>query len=320
MLGLKNFSLILVGILFWSVSAEARVCFLAGSDDDENCLTSIGDFVEDGCSGYLSCDIPAIGASTCANSEQSLYQPEDCCSNGSYFERCDGEGQVCNGVSCEGYDANGDIYESCEIGYCSCDSSYSETCSGNGLTGEGEACNGLYQSCKCSDEYYACDAEAEGSGSSCYDDTQKYTSCTCPDADGSTWVSDASDCCFGYSKYCVNRPSGRIVYECNLVTFENCSCGYTYASSTSSCINGCTDEDYEYVGVPENVTCKDLLNGLSTTCGNNCTCKSGYWDFTESCEQQVSTVCTNIGYTDTSCSGEWIACPYDASAKKCLNI
>ena len=320
MLNFKKIFLILAGVLILSASAEARVCFLAGSDDDEGCLTTSSFEGSAKCPGYATCSIPAIGASACGDGGTKLYKPEDCCTDGSIFERCDGEGQVCKGASCTGYDEDGNLYEACEIGYCGCGDSYTEKCTGNGLVGVGEPCGGLYQSCQCSGEYYACDADAIKSGSSCNDGTQKYTSCTCPTPDGGTWVTDPDECCFGYSSTCVNYPGGDRVYKCNSTPIYNCTCGFSYASTTKSCINGCTDDAYDYQGnIPAHVVCNDYVNGIKGKCGADCQCEDGYWDFVEECTAQKSTVCQDLGYTDKSCDGAWIACPYDVSAKKCLD-
>ena len=321
MLSFRKISLILAGVLILSVSAEARVCFLAGSDDDEGCLTTPSFSGSEACPGYATCSIPAIGASACVDSGTNLYKPEDCCSDGSLYERCDGEGQVCEGASCTGYDEEGNLYESCEIGYCGCDASYTEDCTGNGLEGVGEPCGGLYQSCQCSSDYYACDADANEGGASCNDGTEKHTSCTCPTADGSEWVTDPDICCWGVSDTCTSQPSGDKVYKCRTGQVYDCFCGYSYdAGKTGSCKNGCTDDNYEYVGnIPDNATCGDYTLGIKGACGNNCYCNVGYWDFKEECSVQNENICAELGYTDTSCEGDWIACPYDVSAKKCLN-
>ena len=321
MLNVKKISLIVAGVLVLSTSAEARVCFLAGSDDESGCLSTPYYVGSEACQGYVVCSIPAIGATACVDNGTSLYQPEDCCSDGAVFERCDGEGQVCGGASCTGYDEEGNLYESCEIGYCGCDASYTEECTETGQEGVGESCGGLYQSCQCSGEYYACDADATAGGSSCSDGTQKYTSCTCPTPDGSDWVTDPDECCYGYSSTCTNYPGGDVVYKCKLVPTYDCVCGFSHAADTTkSCVNGCTDDNYEYVGnIPAHAICNDYTSGIQSACGNNCQCEEGYWDFVEECTIQESTICESLGYTDESCDGDWLACPYDVSAKKCLN-
>ena len=321
MLSFRKISLILAGVLILSVSAEARVCFLAGSDDDEGCLTTPSFSGSKACPGYEICEIPEAGASKCPDGGINLYRPEDCCSDGSIYERCDGEGQVCNGASCTGTDAEGNPYTACEIGYCGCDASYTEDCTGNGLEGVGEPCGGLYQSCQCSSDYYACDADANKGGASCNDGTEKHTSCTCPTPDGGDWVTDPDECCYGFSRTCTNQPSGEVVYKCNQTPTYNCVCGFSYATGTSnSCINGCSDDRYEYVGnIPAHVICNDYVRGIQAACGNNCQCEDGYWDFFEECNAQKSTVCKDLGYTDKTCDGAWIACPYDVTAKKCLD-
>ena len=320
MLNIKRFFIILAGVLFLSASAEARVCFLAGSDDASNCLT-IAEFESSSCPGYTTCEIPDVAARSCDEGGVAVYKPEDCCTNNEHFEPCNGAGQIClSGTSCNGVDGNGETYTSCLIGNCVCDSSYSENCAGNGLEGVGEACDGLYQSCQCASNYYTCDAAATGGGSSCNDGTQKYTSCTCPTADGSEWVTDPDICCWGVSDTCTSQPSGDKVYKCRTGQVYDCFCGYSYdAGKTGSCKNGCTDDNYEYVGnIPSNATCGDFTLGIKGACGNNCYCNDGYWDFKEECSVQNENICAELGYTDTSCEGDWIACPYDVSAKKCL--
>ena len=302
MLSFRKISLILAGVLILSVSAEARVCFLAGSDDDEGCLTTPSFSGSEACPGYEICEIPEAGASKCADGGINLYRPEDCCSDGSIYERCDGEGQVCNGASCTGTDAEGNPYTACEIGYCGCDASYTEDCTGNGLEGVGEPCGGLYQSCQCSSDYYACDADANKGGASCNDGTEKHTSCTCPTPDGGDWVTDPDECCYGFSRTCTNQPSGEVVYKCNQTPTYNCVCGFSYATGTSnSCINGCSDDRYEYVGnIPAHVICNDYVRGIQAACGNNCQCEDGYWDFFEECNDGYAKTVADCGTTGSS--------------------
>lgn len=322
MLKIRNFLIFLLGIFFISLTADARVCFLAGGgDEDASCL--ISPFYDgEKCTGYQLCDVPALGGDRCTDDGVTYYLPEDCCS-GSNYERCEAaEGKVCSGATCSGTDADGNTFTTCEIGKCQCDSSYSEECSAaDGLVGVGSACDGKYQSCQCSNSFYACDTSASCSGSSCTDSRgQLCSACVCPIADGSDWVSDPDECCWGFSSSCTNRPSGDTVYKCRTGQTYDCVCGYNYTTSKGHCISGCTDSKYKYVGnLPEHVVCSDFTSGITAACGGGtCTCESGYWDYTETCSKQPDNICANLGYTDSTCSGDWIGCPFDASAKKCI--
>ena len=320
MLDLKKIFAVLAGVMFLSVSAEARVCFLAGSGDDSGCLTLIGSYEPTSmCKGYISCAIPEAGASACVEDGIAFYRPENCCSDTTIYERCDGVGEVCRASGCIGSDKNG-TYTACEIGYCECDSTYTEDCSGQGLKGVGESCGGLYQACQCSADYFVCDADATPGGSSCKDTTIKYASCSCPVPDGSNWTTDPDTCCSGFSKTCINQPSGKIVYKCNTSPSFDCVCGFSHAAGAkTTCINGCTDSNYEYVGnIPANVTCSDHTDGITGACGNDCRCNDGYWDFARTCAEQPEDVCEELGYTKVSCSGKWLGCPYDVSKKICI--
>ena len=117
-----------------------------------------------------------------------------------------------------------------------------------------------------------------------------------------------------------NRPSGRRVYKCAPAFTPSCVCGTTNDTNKSQCVSGCTDSRYDYVGnIPDNVICNDYTSGIVKACASACSCKAGYWDYSSSCDTQSSNACGELGYSDTSCTGDWIACPFDPSAKKCLN-
>lgn len=325
MLKIKNFLIILAGVILFSFTSEARVCFLAGSDDDSGCLTAVYDIESTKCSGFTLCESPKKGVSVCIDAGNNYYKPEDCCSNAEFYEPCNGEGSVCEGSVCTSIDENGEDVKWCERGQCKCDSSYSEICDPTkGLEGIGDPCDGKYQSCRCNSSYYQCSSAATGSGSSCSDDTGTlYSVCTCPDAGENGWVTDPDECCGGYSDVCINQPGGQAVYKCRTMSLPECVCGYNFSSDKQACVNGCTDSLYNYKGeTPVNATCKDTVPGLQEgiICGNDCQCNDGYWDFVETCLQQDDSICEQLGYVDSSCDGDWVACPYDVSAKKCLNI
>jgi len=318
---IKICCLFMVGMLFLSTTANARVCFLAGAENDEMCLTETGEYnVDESCPDMVTCAVPDISATSCTGANGvSYYRPEDCCSDGAIYEVCaNGQkcmgGAVCNGLS------GGNIVEYCEVGYCGCDESYKETCSTPGLVGVGEACNGKYQACQCDTKtYHTCDSDAKGSGGSCRDDNgTSYKYCTCPTAGNGDWVSDPDTCCGGVSETCTNQPNGSRVYKCSTVSLPDCVCGY--AEGKGSCKTGCTDSTYEYVGnIPAHVTCVDSTDGIKAPCGNDCRCENGYWDYTAECTKQNDNVCADLGYTDTSCSGKWIGCPFNPAAKKCID-
>ncbi len=316
---IKICCLFLVGMLFLSTTANARVCFLAGAEDDKMCLTDTGGYTNDSCPGMVTCAVPDISATSCTGTDGvSYYRPEDCCSDGAIYETCNNGkkcigGAVCNGLS------GGNIVEYCEIGYCGCDDSYSETCSEAGLKGVGEACDGKYKECQCDPaRFHICDSGATGGGASCTDGNgTSYETCSCPQPGEGDWVSDPDKCCSGVSKVCTNQ-SGNKVYKCSPVTLPNCICGYGEGKGT--CKSGCTDSKYEYVGnIPEHVVCVDHTLGITAPCGSNCRCDTGYWDYKAECTKQNDNVCADLGYTDTSCSGKWIGCPYNPATKKCLD-
>lgn len=324
MLKIKTFFLYLAGILLLSAAAQARVCFLGGGSAEGNgalCLVA-PKFESEICPGYTICEVPQSGARACVDGDDKFYLPEDCCTDSAYV-RCDSaSGKVCSGSVCTGVDGEGTIYEACESGRCSCDSSYSETCSAaDGLIGVGVSCDGKYQSCQCDNNYYTCDANASCEGSSCNDTRGELcTSCVCPAADGSDWVSDPDVCCWGYSTTCTNRPGGTTVYKCKTSQPKDCTCGYSYNTGKTSCITGCTDSTYDYQGnIPAHAVCNDYTGGIKGACGSDCSCESGYWDYPSTCSSQTDSICSQLGYTDTACDGKWIGCPYDKTAKKCLD-
>lgn len=320
MLKMKEILMVLAGVVLFSSASDARVCFLAGSESDASCLSSSIDIESEKCPDREVCEAPRDGSSVCVDAGEKFYWPEDCCSDGTIYEPCNEEGMVCTGAQCYGTSAGGESYLGCERGYCQCDSSYSETCDGEGEIGVGKSCGGKYKSCQCSSNFYACDSAATCGGTTCSDDRGTLcTSCECPAAGDGNWVSDPDKCCGSYTERCTNWPSGTTVYKCNTVSLPECVCGYTRDANKSQCINGCTDSSYEYQGnIPAHVVCNDYISGLTGACGNDCYCDTGYWDFTNNCTAQNDSICKTLGYTDTSCDGDWLACPYDTSAKKCL--
>ena len=187
--------------------------------------------------------------------------------------------------------------------------------------GVGDACDGKYKSCRCNSSFQPCDKNGTCSGTSCKDDRGTlYQDCECPAVGTNGWVADPSSCCGTYTTTCTNRPSGKRVYKCKTVSTPSCVCGLTHDTNNSQCVSGCTDSRYEYVGnIPANAICNDYTGGIMSPCGSSCRCQSGYWDYTSSCDTQNSNICGELGYTDKSCSDDWIACPFDSSAKKCLN-
>ncbi len=320
MLKMKEILMVLAGVVLFSSAPDARVCFLAGSESDASCLSSSIDIESEKCPDREVCEAPRDGSSVCVDAGEKFYWPEDCCSDGTIYEPCNEEGMVCTGAQCYGTSAGGESYLGCERGYCQCDSSYSETCDGEGEIGVGKSCGGKYKSCQCSSNFYACDSAASCGGTTCSDDRGTLcTSCECPAAGEGNWVSDPDTCCGSYTERCTNWPSGTTVYKCSTVSLPECVCGYTRDANKSQCINGCTDSSYEYQGnIPAHVVCNDYISGITGACGNDCYCDTGYWDFTDSCTAQNDSICKTLGYTDTSCDGDWLACPYDTSAKKCL--
>lgn len=325
MLKVKNFFITLAAIVLFSSVSEARVCFLVGSDDEEGCLTATYEIESLKCKGFSLCESPRKGSSVCIDAGNNYYKPEDCCSNTEFYEPCNGDGMVCEGSVCKSSGENGEDVIWCEIGQCKCDDSYSETCDpSQGLEGVGDPCGGKYKSCRCGSSYYQCDNSATGSGSTCQDDRGTlYSSCTCPTAGENGWVTDPDECCNGYSNTCTTQPGGQVVYKCRTTNLPECVCGYVFSPSKQACVTGCTDDGYAYKGeLPANATCTGSVAALSEgfVCANSCQCNDGYWDFVETCTKQNDNVCEVLGYVDTTCEGDWVACPYDVSAKKCLHI
>ena len=319
----STFFMALAGAMLISSISTARVCFLASSDDDTGCLVSDGYDIEESekCYGMQPCEQPNKNAPTCIDNSISYYSPENCCSNTALYEKCEGTGKICKRATCSG-SVGGESYSYCRIGYCGCSSEYSETCDASkGLVGVGDACDGKYKSCRCNSSFQPCDKNGTCSGTSCKDDRGTlYQDCECPAVGTNGWVADPSSCCGTYTTTCTNRPSGKRVYKCKTVSTPSCVCGLTHDTNNSQCVSGCTDSRYEYVGnIPANAICNDYTGGIMSPCGSSCRCQSGYWDYTSSCDTQNSNICGELGYTDKSCSDDWIACPFDPSAKKCLN-
>ena len=323
MLKLNKLFFILVAGLLYGGTVSARVCFLAGTEDEAACLVSTPEFEPTYCVGYSECAIPAKGARVCSEGGNTLYLPEECCSNSNLYERCDGNGEFCDSVyGCVGSDENG-TYTACQIGHCACLPSYTETCPAErGLKGVGEPCGGKYASCQCNPgEFFTCDRGATCTGP-CDLDSSQCASCTCPAVDNDEWVSDPSSCCAGSDYSCTSKARGKTgttVYHCKPYSPpENCICGYV---SNGGCLTSCTDNNYSYKGTKAHVTCSDYttyLNDANNICGNNCRCSNGYFDFASTCSAQKPSVCADLGYNATSCSADWIACPFDPNAKKCL--
>ncbi|MBQ7303556.1 MAG: hypothetical protein IJW75_01380, partial [Alphaproteobacteria bacterium] len=316
-------------LLVFCSTASARVCFLVGTNDPNSKYTNcIGGPLENyvpivNCPDHSQCEIPAKGVKPCRESGSKLYKAEDCCSNSMLYEECSpAEGKVCQGTVCRGSDENGDDYVSCERGKCVCGAEYTQTCSEEGLVGVGIPCNGLYKECECDrTKFFKCDGIATELGAKCVDSTGEYYSgCVCPAPDGDDWVTDPDDCCSVSSVSCVNQPSGEEIFKCNPKPMYSCMCGYTY--SKSGCQSGCIDDNYSYKGSRVNVTCtggfSDSLLDAQDICGSGCTCAVGYWDYTETCNNSNADVCATLGYTETSCEDKYVACPFDASMKRCV--
>lgn len=319
----KTFFIALCGVAFISSAATARVCFLASTDEETGCLVSDGYDIKESekCSGMQTCDQPRKNAVACFDNNISYYTSENCCSNSALYEKCD-QPKVCkSGMSCVS-SVGGVESTYCRIGSCVCSSDYSETCDASkGLEGVGDTCDGKYKSCRCNSSFQPCDKNGKCTGTSCKDDRGTlYQNCDCPAVGSNGWVSDPSSCCGTYTTSCTNRPSGVKVYKCQTVSTPSCVCGLSHDTNKSQCVSGCTDSKYEYVGnIPANATCSDYTGGLTAPCGSSCRCKTGYWDYQANCDVQNSNVCEELGYTDKSCSGDWVACPFNKSAKKCLN-
>lgn len=326
--------LILGFVLCLSAVSQARVCFLGGGNDfdgdgilDDACLGN--NFVPlTNCPGYTFCDTPPSSADTCKEGGMVLYKPEDCCSNTNYWVPCDESlGYVCTGATCSGTNAKGEDHTTCQQGKCVCDSAYNKECSAaDGLVGVGVSCGGKYKECKCNrDKYYKCGDNATGSGKCTDAEGDWYAQCICPATGKNNWVSDADDCCVGVEDNCTSQPNNVMQYKCydnlNAITLE-CKCGVTYQENKSSCVNGCSDSQYSFIGNDPLISCQSSVMGIGDNlggfCGNNCTCIDGYFDYEQLCEKQNDEICAELGYIDTVCSDNYVACPFDSAAKLCL--
>ena len=328
---IKNFIFIIGLAMLLSSTAYSKVCFLGGGNDfdndgtpDDNCLSgSMATFSN--CPGKFSCVIPSQDAKPkdiCQEGGVKRYLPEDCCTNAENYVPCNEEGQICTGKKCKGVDAEGKDYLSCEPGKCSCASKYKYDCSGNGLIGKGKSCGGKYESCQCdTSKYHKCDANAAGSGGACTDSTGTYyKTCSCPT--GNNWTTDKSNCCKGYDATCTSS-TGKASYKCkdnDTAISLGCICG-TKKNTTTGCLTGCSDGDYTYIGAGKNITCSNSVNFLlgEGKCGNGCHCDTGYYNYTELCNLKGAGVCAALGYTEATCSDDWIACPFNSNIKKCIS-
>lgn len=318
MTNFKSFILAALCALLLTSAAWARVCFLPGGEEDsEFCLMSYDGLGMQNCPDKYRCDHPKKGASICTEIDSFSYVGlNECCSDTNAYEVCEGNKTCESGHECLATDN----YKSCKVGHCKCPSNY-KLCNGTGQTGTGTACTDSegtkYTQCKCSNEYYNCSSPATGSGGTCQDDTRgtMYKTCSCP-ASGD-WATDQSTCTCGTTSECVSQPGNVHHYQCNSIPTYTCKCGYTYRTGFGGCPSGCTDSSYTYTGtIPTGVVCSTQINGIgNNVCGNNCKCAPKYWDKT-GCNYPD---CATLGYRQTSCSGDWIACPFDPSKKKCLN-
>lgn len=101
-----------------------------------------------------------------------------------------------------------------------------------------------------------------------------------------------------------------------------CECGY--ADSTHET---CLEYSYKYQNgtVPSYMQLLDSITHTSSlgsyVCSNDACCAVGYWDPSEylPTSSTAAAYCNQLQYTSTSCTGNFIACPFDASLKKCLN-
>lgn len=311
MTNINRYLLALFGVLFFAGVAQARVCFLPGGEDEaEFCLESVP---YNNCPNQVTCEHPQSGAEACEEEDDTLrYNPEQCCDNEEYYVQCP------DGSTCEsGYECTSSGYKSCRKGHCKCPSYYKLCDTNHGQIGIGEACSDSegekYAECQCDgNKYRVCDRSATGSGESCTDDRgEHYTQCTCP----SDWATSSDSCLCGVEDECTSYPSGRKAYSCRGNNPPACKCGYTYKSSYAGCAEGCTDDEYDFVGsIPDGYAC-DVTTGLNgNVCGKNCKCTPQNWD-TEDCTYPD---CDSMGYTEQNCEGDWVACPYDSSKKKCI--
>ena len=129
-------------------------------------------------------------------------------------------------------------------------------------------------------------------------------------------MADPSYCCEGVVKTCKGHNASD-AYYCRPVSTPMGLCGYTM---DGACYGADRGYDYITTSVTEyaSVQCDDKWTYSNRYCGTNCTCATGYFDYNTVCTAAGSDVCSELGYTEDSCEGDSIACPYDASAKKCI--
>jgi len=332
----RFFILLSIFMLAFGTVSYARVCFLGGGKKDangvmQNCLGTKmeEEFFHTDCPDAERCEAPKTGSKSCKEGGYDYYKYEDCCSNTDIYAPClASEGRYCAGKKCEGKTSDGESFSSCENGTCLYEEKYSETCTGNKV-GVGLACDGKYEKCECDrSKFVKCGANATGEGTSCTDDDGTwYTSCSCPavtpkSINGNNWVATSSECCDeAYTETCTELPSGKEVYHCQTFTAPvGCSCGI---KADNGCYKGCNDPSYAYIGSGVNVTCDDpdlyrTNEDGSLICGNECHCSTGFWDFMETCKVQDTDICSSLGYIDTACEGNYLACPFNATALACL--
>ena len=313
MTNMNRYLLALVGMFFIVGVAQARVCFLPGGEDEaEFCLESVPFGEKLNCPGYTTCAHPKSGAQACTEDDgtQKYPQKSDCCEDTINYEEC------LSGAVCEsGHSCNSNGYESCDRGHCICPDKY-KTC-GENQVGIGTPCEDAggvkYLECQCKEDFHVCGNKATGSGETCQDDRGTlYSICTCPTG----WETSSGNCSCGVSEECINYPGGSKSYSCIENPIPDCKCGYTYKSSHSGCFEGCTDSEFDIIGssISSSYDCTQTQGLNGNVCGKNCKCAKQSWDV-ETCPYPE---CSKLGYTETNCSGEWLACPFDSTKKKCL--
>ncbi|MBE6450972.1 MAG: hypothetical protein E7016_03295 [Alphaproteobacteria bacterium] len=307
-------------MLVLSTVSEARVCFLGSG----KCIVGNTNYDVSNCVGYTECEVPKQNATSCQEKGLSLYSPQECCTNEDYWEYCSAaEGKICQGTVCTGKSESNIEYSTCEKGQCVCHPDFNKDCAAEGKIGYGLSCGGLYKECRCdTSKYFKCGANASSQGTVCTDSTGTYYSqCVCPSLSTDYWEDRSSDCCYYSGSSCQNKPSNTTYYKCRTWSVPSCTCGYTHMSGKPNCLNGCTDSSYDYKGNSEHVVCDSgSVTNLAQTgiCGNDCHCATGYWDYKDTCSSLSNSACADLGYKETSCEGDFLACPFDASAKVCI--
>lgn len=260
MFRLKFLLFVLVSLLFGSLNANARVCFLPNADGSENCA-DVGFLTSPSCPSCGVCEYPKYGTKPCKCGEEelNLYRPGDCCigrvcesnqicavsvgknTNSSFYRNGTYYVKVENKSMCrtQNNDDSTGVWVCPETASCVCGPDYKwteETCKNSGANHvvKGNKCtddSGEYWTdCGCPDDFYECNGSkldgitgpSFGTGERCVelDGTVKYTRCECATGDG--WSTTEKETCCGTRKQCTGWETHNTPAKVNLPTLYKC--------------------------------------------------------------------------------------------------